>query len=99
MITSTVTLGNTNPAAEPLNETDLSAAGQGGRPDNYANMTADFGFYHMQLGNVVWNDADNSGGVSIGETGIDDVTVQLWSADGSTMIASTTTAGGGIIQL
>ncbi len=31
VITSTVTLGNTNPAAEPLNETDLSAAGQGAR--------------------------------------------------------------------
>ena len=95
VITSTVTLGNTNPAAEPLNETDLSAAGQGGRPDNYGNMTADFGFYHMQIGDVVWNDANNSGGVDGGETGINGVTVQLWSADGTRMIASTTTAGNG----
>ena len=58
-------------------------------------MTADFGFYHMQIGDVVWNDANNSGGVDGGETGINGVTVQLWSADGTRMIASTTTAGNG----
>jgi LPXTG-site transpeptidase (sortase) family protein len=96
VISSTVSLGGVNPAAEPIGETDLGSGGQGDVPgDNYGNMTVDFGFYHMQLGNLVWNDADNSGTVN-SESGIDGVTVELWSASSATAIASTTTAGGGL---
>ncbi|PWH18671.1 MAG: hypothetical protein DDG60_00110 [Anaerolineae bacterium] len=80
---------------EPTGETDLDGGIQG-QPDARANMTVDFGFYTIRLGNQVWNDANNNGLLDGGETGIDGVTVQLWSADGSTLLATTTTAGGGL---
>jgi len=90
---SVVTLG---PAAnaEPVGETDLNNGNQGG-PDAQSNMTVDFGFYKIRVGNLVWNDLDNSGTLGAGEPGLDGVTVELWSADGSTLLGSTTTAGGG----
>lgn len=80
---------------EPTGETDLDGGNQG-QPDARANMTVDFGFYTIRLGNQVWNDANNNGLLDGAETGIDGVTVELWSADGSTLLATTTTAGGGI---
>ncbi len=80
---------------EPTGETDLDGGNQG-QPDARANMTVDFGFYTIRLGNQVWNDANNNGLLDGGEAGIDGVTVQLWSADGSTLLATTITAGGGI---
>ena len=96
-----VTLGTGG--SEPINETDVDALQsgvdhQGDQPDNQANMTVDFGFYTMTLGDLVWNDADNSGTVTGGDIAIDNVEVQLWSADGSTQLNGTTvaTAGGGI---
>lgn len=79
---------------EPTGESDLDGGNQG-QPNAWANMTVDFGFYTIRLGDQVWNDANNNG-VLDGETGIDGVTVQLWSADGSTLLATTTTAGSGI---
>ncbi len=99
---SVVTLGPT--ASEPVapaNETDIPASGQG-QPDAQANMTVDFGFYTMTLGNLIWNDNgiaaghNNNGIFDTDESGIDNVTVELWSGDGSTQIGSTITAGGGI---
>ncbi len=92
VISSTVTLG---PAitAEPASETDLDGGNQG-QPDTQANMTVDFGFYTVSLGDLVWNDADNSGVVNGAEVGIGGVTVELWSGDGTTQLATTTTAGG-----
>jgi len=72
----TVTLGVGN--TEPTGETDLSATGQGLFPDAHANMTVDFGFFGAySLGNRVWLDADNSGNINGGETGIAGVTVNL----------------------
>ena len=59
-------------------------------------MTVDFGFYTQTLGNLVWSDIDKNGAFNGGETGIDGVNVELWSADGSTQLATTTTAGGGL---
>jgi hypothetical protein len=91
-----VTLGPT--FDEPENESDLDATLPGnhqGQPDNQANMTVDFGFYTIQLGNQVWNDLDNNGLLDGAEVGINGVTVELWSADGSTLLDSTTTAGNG----
>ncbi len=82
---------------EPTGETDLETGiGQGAQPDARANMTVDFGFYTIRLGDQVWNDANNNGLLDGGETGINGVTVQLWSADGSTLLDTVTTAGGGI---
>ena len=95
---SIVTLG---PAitAEPASEGDLNGTlpgNQQGQPDTQANMTVDFGFYTITLGDQVWNDLDNSGQLDGAEAGIDGVTVQLWSGDGTLQLDSTTTAGGGI---
>ncbi len=80
---------------EPTGETDLDGGNQG-QPDARANMTVDFGFYTIRLGNQVWNDLNNNGLLDGTETGINGVSVQLWSADGSTLLGTTTTAGGGI---
>jgi uncharacterized repeat protein (TIGR01451 family) len=50
------------------------------------------------IGDLVWNDLDNSGTLDAGEPGLDAVSVELWFADGSLMVASTVTAGGGFYQ-
>lgn len=96
VISSTITLGPTG-ATEPIGETDLeSGVGQGSQPDGRANMTVDFGFYTMSLGNLVWSDTDKNGAFNGSETGINGVNVELWSADGTTQLDTTTTAGGGL---
>jgi hypothetical protein len=47
--------------------------------DDHHNLTVDFGFYPMlTLGNLVWLDADNSGDVNGGESGIDGIVVNLF---------------------
>ena len=90
VLSAAVTLGPGS--AEPTGETDLSG-GQGAL-DNRADMTVDFGFYTMTLGNRVWADANDDGllGVEIGINGVD---LELLSGDGLTVIATTTTAGNG----
>ncbi|MBC7879404.1 MAG: sortase [Anaerolineales bacterium] len=96
VISSVVTLGPSG-NTEPTGEADLEAAiGQGNQPDGRANMTVDFGFYTMSLGNLVWNDADQNGSFNGAEVGIDNVTVELWSGNGALLLGSTTTAGGGL---
>lgn len=96
VVSNNVVLGPTG-NTEPTGETDLeSGVGQGSSPDGRANMTVDFGFYTMSLGNLVWSDLDKNGAFNGSEAGIDGVTVELWSADGTTQLATTTTAGGGL---
>lgn len=90
---SIITLGPAT-TSEPINESDLDGGNQG-QPDTQANMTVDFGFYTIRLGDVVWSDLDNSGLLDGTEVGISGVAVQLLSADGSTVLASTTTNGTG----
>ncbi len=81
--------GSTEPTLEPD-----APLGQGA-VDNRADMTVDFGFYTMTLGNQVWADLDDSGTINGGELGINGVTVNLLSGDGSTVIATTITTGNG----
>ena len=51
------------------------------------NPTVDFGFVNLYaLGNRVWFDTDNSSAISGSEVGVDGVTVQLFSSDGTTEI-------------
>ncbi len=96
VISSSVTLGPSGDT-EPIGETDLEGGvGQGNQADGRANMTVDFGFYTMSLGNRVWSDTDKNGAFNGGEVGIDGVNVELWSGNGSTQLASTITAGGGL---
>jgi LPXTG-site transpeptidase (sortase) family protein len=91
VLSPAVTLGPGS--TEPTGETDLSG-GQGANDDR-ANMTADFGFYTMTLGNQVWADLNDDGLLGVGELGINGVDVQLVSGDGSTILATTTTAVNG----
>ncbi|MEI8167549.1 MAG: SdrD B-like domain-containing protein, partial [Chloroflexales bacterium] len=49
-----------------------------GDADSYTNLSVDFGFYAISLGNRVWNDLNNDGLLNGGETGIDGVTVNLY---------------------
>jgi len=79
-------------SSEPTGETDLSG-GQGAL-DNHADMTVDFGFYTMTLGDRVWADTNDDGLLS-GEIGINGVDLELLSGDGTTVLATTTTAGNG----
>ena len=45
----------------------------------------------IEIGNRVWEDLDRDGIQDAGEAGIEGVTVSLYSADGSTLLATTTT--------
>jgi len=78
-----ITLGAT---AEPIGETDLSATGQGTTYDNRANMTVDFGFYRVEIGNLIFVDADGSGAYNLGDTALSGATVQLFASNGTTEI-------------
>lgn len=96
VISEPVTLGPSGDT-EPTGEADLEAGvGDGNQPDGRANMTVDFGFYTMTLGNLVWNDTDKNGGFNGAEVGVNGVAVELWSGDGTTQLATTATAGGGL---
>lgn len=92
VLSAAVTLGPG--ALEPTGETDLSPTGQGAL-DNRADMTVDFGFYTMNIGNQVWADINDDGLLNAGEFGINGVTVELLSGDGLTVLATTTTTGNG----
>jgi hypothetical protein len=61
----------------------------------------------LGIGNLIWNDANENGLFDAGESGIDNVLVELWSpgadnaiggtgSNADTKVASTTTAGGGL---
>ncbi|MBK9709378.1 MAG: hypothetical protein IPO77_21045, partial [Acidobacteria bacterium] len=59
--------------------------------DNDSNVTVDFGFFRLALGDVVWLDtgagaAYNNGVFDPGEAAIPGIRVQLFSADGTTEI-------------
>ena len=98
-----VTLGASG--VEPTGEIDLAASGQGTR-DAYANMTLDFGFTsRLSLGNRIWRDTNDDGLLSVGETGLDGVSVRLLTSGGNDVDSDlampgvqptlTTTANGG----
>jgi protocatechuate 3,4-dioxygenase beta subunit len=59
-----------------------------------ANLNQDFGIYQpLRIGNFVWDDKNNDGKLSTGETGLGGLTVELLS--GTTVIATTKTATDG----
>lgn len=61
------------------------------------NTDVDAGIYttRASLGNYVWNDVNGNGVQDSGEPGISGVTVTLYAADGSTVLASAVTGAGG----
>jgi uncharacterized repeat protein (TIGR01451 family) len=80
---SVVTL---DPGNEPVNDGDA---------DNTSNLSIDFGFYTMNLGNRVWIDANNNGVIDPDEAPVAGATVTLYAGDGTTVISTTTTDAGG----
>lgn len=80
VISSVVTLGPGT--VEPLNEADLSPTGQGAI-DSRANMTVDFGFYRLELGDLVFEDVNNNGTFDGTDAPIPGITVQLFSENGT----------------
>ena len=70
---------------EPLNETlDNSTIA-----DADDNLTLGFGFYGMSIGSTIFADVNNNGVQDPSEGGIPGVTVNLYAADGTTIIATT----------
>lgn len=81
-----------------------------GDTDDNTNLSVDFGFSNManpafaNIGNLVWNDANQNGLFDGGESGIDGIDISLWLDNGDgfidpardTRLQQTTTAGGGI---
>ncbi|MCW0220377.1 MAG: hypothetical protein OJI67_18770, partial [Prosthecobacter sp.] len=90
-----------NPSASPVGSAE---GGLGGDSDDASDasvdLTRDFGFVpRVQIGNLVFSDTNGDGIFDPNiESGIDGVTVELWSnaAGVSTPLATTTTASGGL---
>ncbi|MBS1968412.1 MAG: DUF11 domain-containing protein, partial [Chloroflexi bacterium SZAS-1] len=64
-----------------------------------ANSAQDFGYraaVAQGLGDVVWEDLNGNGRQDNGEPGIDGVIVALYDSTGTQLLATTTTAGGGL---
>ena len=82
--------------AEPTNDDDA---------DDNTNLSVDFGLIPMlSIGNLVWTDTNNDGFNNNGETGLNDIKVQLYSAGADDtkgtaddiLLDSTLTADGGL---
>ncbi len=96
----TVTLGA---GQQPINDKDAGATGlgdNGGSGDANDNLTVDFGFYKLSVGNTVWLDNGNGGGTANNgtkdgtEPGIPGVKVELYK--GGVLVAVTTTDSAGL---
>lgn len=82
----------TDSDANPVNGQTIVTTLTSGETD----LTWDAGLYQSaSLGDFVWLDSNANGIQEAGETGIDGVTVQLYSSAG-TLIGTTTTSGGGL---
>jgi protocatechuate 3,4-dioxygenase beta subunit len=99
-----VTLG---PASdEPTNDADRPASYGAGSTtgteaaDSQSNLSVDFGFYRLSVGNLIWRDDGTGGGVANNgtrdgtEPGLSGVTVELLDGGGN-VVAVTTTDGSG----
>lgn len=62
-----------------------------GKGQGLADMEVICDFAPIQIGNRVWNDANSDGIQDAGEDGIAGVTVNLYAADGTTLVATTVT--------
>jgi LPXTG-site transpeptidase (sortase) family protein len=77
-----VTLG-ADGLLEPTGETNVN--GQGAA-DDHANMTVDFGFYRVAIGNLVYYDNNVNGTYDGGDTAVVDALVHLFASNGTTEI-------------
>ena len=80
-----VTLGPTT--NEPTGEMDaLPNPDAGEEPDNQSNRTVDFGFYRMQLSDLIFVDINNDGLYNSGDSALSGARVQLYASNGTTEI-------------
>ncbi|MCC6299156.1 MAG: sortase [Anaerolineales bacterium] len=82
VVSSVATLGPG--LTEPTLEAD-APLGQGAI-DQRANMTVDFGFYRLELGDLVFEDVNNNGTFDAGDVPLQGVRVQLFAENGTTEI-------------
>ncbi|HHS98563.1 MAG TPA: DUF11 domain-containing protein, partial [Chloroflexi bacterium] len=66
-----------------------------GDADANSNLTIDFGFYRLSLGNRVWYDVNNNGYLDAGESGAAGIEVRLYDGTGTTLLMTTTTDASG----
>ncbi|MGK7865696.1 SdrD B-like domain-containing protein [Falsiroseomonas sp. E2-1-a20] len=83
-------------------DSDIAADGRTGfvnLSSGEADNTVDAGLYrYASLGDKVFDDLDNDGIQDVGEPGLTGITVRLLSADGLTILATTTTGTGGLYR-
>jgi hypothetical protein len=84
---------------EPLNENPYNN-NDALVPDNLSNLTIDFGFYGLSVGNLVFKDNGaganyNNATFDTGETGIQGVTVKLYAENGTTLLMTKATDANG----
>ncbi len=80
----------------PVGEADLGPGGAGGSADDHSNLTVDFGFYKLSIGNQLWYDTNNDGIYTPGtESPLPaGVTVELRDSTGKVIATTTTDANG-----
>ncbi|CAG0958252.1 Serine-aspartate repeat-containing protein D [Anaerolineales bacterium] len=84
VVADTVTLGA---SAEPLNDNDpLPNPAATEAPNDRSNRTVDFGFYRVEIGNLIFSDNDISGHFNAGDTALSGVLVHLFASNGTTEI-------------
>jgi hypothetical protein len=79
--------------SEPTGESD--AVSGTNSPDNQSNLTIDFGFNKVLIGNFVWLDANANGVQDAGERGIKGVILGLYSSSGTNLNIYDTTSSTG----
>jgi hypothetical protein len=86
VVSSKVTLGGAT--SEPSGEEPSGTPGYTDVTlDTRSNLTVDFGFYGMKLGNLVFHDVNNNGVFDSGtDSPLAGATVRLYAADGTTEI-------------
>ncbi len=95
VLSRTIDVGINEPLTEnPYNNNDATV------PDSLSNLTVDFGFYGLSVGNLVFNDGGaggnyNNAAFDSGETGIGGVTVRLYAENGTTLLMTKTTDNNG----
>lgn len=79
---SAVTLGPG--VVEPTNDTDADPTNPAGEaPNDQSNRTVDFGFYRVEVGNLIFVDVDEDGAYTAGsDVPLAGATVQLYSSNG-----------------
>ena len=74
--------------SEPIGETDKPSPNPAGEAvDNQSNLTVDFGFYRLQLGDQIFADLNNNGNFDSGtDSPLPGATVELFASNGTTQI-------------